>query len=72
MGPGTQKALVNWQSIRSIGITGKLDAATLKSLQLDTLQDQSPPAPTKRPATTSSESLDAKFRRIANEFEKKK
>lgn len=88
-GRATQQALAEYQRAQGIPITGVLDDATLRALQLDGMTEQRPPAPVVTPRrdespplpskTTSkptprvpSENLDEKFRRAAENFEKRK
>jgi hypothetical protein len=98
-GKATRQALMDHQRSSNMPITGALDDATLRSLNLEGIAEQRPavaaprqierPAPatntntkpgvTSRPPPSatptksmSAESLDEKFRRTAEQFEKKK
>ena len=79
-GPGTHRALIRWQTDCGVPVTGKLDQSTLQTLGLSgiaelTAPGPSPPRPPKPPRTSdekpSTEDLEARFRRLAEEFEKK-
>lgn len=44
-GKGTQKAILEWQTQHQLNATGKLDGATLASLNLTNIAESSPPPP---------------------------
>ena len=87
-GRATRQALIDYQRTYGMPVTGVLDEATLSSLHLEGIAEQSPPAPaprvqraavveesrppSKAAPTGSAESLDEKFRRAAEQFENRK
>jgi hypothetical protein len=78
-GPGTQRGIIGWQRAHGVPVSGKLDTATLMGMRLDGIREQQAPVaakPASRPPQTPrapampAESLDEKFRRAAEKFEK--
>jgi hypothetical protein len=51
-GPGTQKAILAWQQARSLPVSGLLDAATVRSLELENIAPMVEPAAPK-PSTAA-------------------
>ncbi len=52
MGPGTERAIIDWQRQQSLPATGRLDHKTQASLTLENIQESTPPA-TPQPKPTA-------------------
>ncbi|HSJ02994.1 MAG: caspase family protein, partial [Verrucomicrobium sp.] len=59
MGPTTQKAILDWQKLHGLEVTGRLDHKTQVSLQLTQIPESTPPASSRPAASTSSPSVPA-------------